>query len=127
MSGYLLGKYPWLRQTKLVDAGNFVVARTNCGSAAEAERIADAAVESGLVACANILGPIRSVYRWQDKVERAEEWVVELKTAEPRLLKLMRLVQEHHSYDLPAFYVLPALAGHADYLAWAGAGTKVED
>jgi len=84
LSRYLLTKYPWLRQTKLVDAGTIVVARTNCGSEAEAQRIADAAVESGLVACANIHGPIRSVYRWQGKVERAEEWVIEFKTAEPR-------------------------------------------
>lgn len=118
MRGPLWQKWPWLKNTKLHDATVQVLARTNCGSAVEAKAIADAAVAAGLAACANIHGPIASVYRWQGELAEAEEWVVELKTVERRLLELMELVKARHSYDLPAFYVLPVTAGHADYLSW---------
>ena len=97
-----------------------VIVQTNCGSAAEAETIARAAVEAGLVACANIHGPIASIYRWQGEIAEEPEWVVYLKTTEAAIAALETLVEEHHSYDLPAFLVLPISGGGARYLAWLG-------
>ena len=95
-----------------------VIVQTNCGSKAEARTIARAAVAAGLAACANIHGPISSIYRWQGEIAEEPEWVVYLKTTEAAIAALETLIEEHHSYDLPAFLVLPISGGEARYLAW---------
>jgi periplasmic divalent cation tolerance protein len=88
------------------------------GSVAEAERIGRALVEERLAACANILPGMRSIYRWQGKVEEASEAVLVLKTARTTLAALTARVKDLHSYELPCVVALPIEAGNADYLAW---------
>ena len=87
--------------------------------AGEAERIAAQVVEERLAACANILAPCRSVYRWQGKVERAEEVPALFKTEQPDAL--IARIAALHSYDVPAAVAWPITAGHAPYLAWVEA------
>lgn len=99
-----------------------VLVQTNCGSEAEARAIGRAAVEAGLAACANIHGPITSVYRWQGAIAEEPEWVVYLKTTAAAVEDLEALVKERHSYDLPAFLVLPIEGGAANYLQWLVSG-----
>jgi periplasmic divalent cation tolerance protein len=99
-----------------------VIVQTNCGSAAEAGSIGRAAVEAGLAACANIHGPITSVYRWQGAIAEEPEWVVNLKTTDAAVEALEALVKERHSYDLPAFLVLPIAGGEKHYLDWLVSG-----
>ena len=89
------------------------------GSAAEAERICRQLVEEKLAACANILAPCRSIYRWQGKVEEAEEVPALLKTARERAPALLTRLGELHSYDVPAAVIWPieqSLAGYADWI-----------
>jgi periplasmic divalent cation tolerance protein len=88
------------------------------GSVAEAERIGRALVEERLAACANILPGMRSIYRWEGKVEEASEAVLVLKTARTTLAALTARVTALHSYELPCVVALPIEAGNADYLAW---------
>jgi len=99
-----------------------VIVQTNCGSDAEARAIGRAAVEAGLAACANIHGPITAVYRWQGEIAEEPEWVVYLKTTDAAVEALEDLVKEHHSYDLPAFLVLPISGGEQHYLQWLVTG-----
>jgi periplasmic divalent cation tolerance protein len=99
-----------------------VIVQTNCGSDAEARTIGRAAVEAGLAACANIHGPITSVYRWQGEIAEEPEWVVYLKTTDTAVEALEALVKERHSYDLPAFLVLPITGGERHYSAWLASG-----
>ena len=87
----------------------------------EAARIARTLVEEGLVACANILAPCRSIYRWQGKIEDAEEvpafFNVTAEGAEAALARLADL----HSYDVPAAVVWPiadTLPAYAEWVAW---------
>lgn len=84
--------------------------------AAEAERIAAAVVEERLAACANILAPCRSIYRWQGKVERAEEVPALFKTAQPDAL--IARIAELHSYDVPAAVAWRIEAAEPEYAAW---------
>ena len=90
---------------------------------AEAERIAVALVEERLAACVNILGGIRSVYRWEGKVERADEVVLIAKTTANNFEPLAARVRALHSYETPAIVAWPIVAGDADYLAWIEAET----
>ena len=85
---------------------------------AAAERLADAVVEERLAACAQVLGPITSTYRWQGEVERAPEWYCHLKTTAARLAALQARIKELHPYDVPEIIALPIVDGNADYLRW---------
>jgi periplasmic divalent cation tolerance protein len=84
--------------------------------AAEAERIAETVVTERLAACANILGPCRSIYRWQGAIERAEEVPALFKTAQPDAL--IARIAELHSYDVPAAVAWPISQAHAPYADW---------
>jgi periplasmic divalent cation tolerance protein len=97
----------------------FVVVLVTCANLPEAQRIADAAIEQRLAACANMLtAPVRSTYRWQGKVEQATEVLLLIKTSQAKLAALQAEVKRLHSYDVPEFIALPIVSGSAAYLAW---------
>jgi periplasmic divalent cation tolerance protein len=98
-----------------------VLVYVTAASKREAERIALTAVNEGLAACANVLGPIRSVFRWQGKIERAREVALILKTRRSRVAALTRRVKAMHSYSVPCVVALPMLGGNPDYFAWISA------
>jgi periplasmic divalent cation tolerance protein len=90
---------------------------------AEAERIAEALVDERLAACVNILGGVRSVYRWHGAVERPDEIAMIAKTTQGRFEPLAARVRTLHSYDTPAIVAWPIVAGDAAYLDWIAAKT----
>jgi periplasmic divalent cation tolerance protein len=90
---------------------------------AEADRIAEALVGERLAACVNILGAVRSVYRWQGTVERADEVAMIAKTIGALFEKLAARVRTLHSYEMPAIVAWPIVAGDAAYLDWIAAET----
>lgn len=92
--------------------------------AGEAERIARAVVEERLAACANILGPCRSIYRWQGKVEEAAEVAAIFKTSEAAAPRLVARIAALHSYEVPAIAVWPISGALAAYAAWVTAETS---
>ncbi|WP_246148460.1 divalent-cation tolerance protein CutA [Skermanella pratensis] len=89
----------------------------------EAHRIGRTLVEERLAACANLLPGMTSVYRWQGKVEQADEVVVIAKTTADLFDRLAARVKEIHSYDCPCIVALPLERGHAPYLDWIAAET----
>jgi periplasmic divalent cation tolerance protein len=100
-------------------AGKYIVVLVTCGSRAEAQRNAQKIVARRLAACANILEmPVRSIYRWKGKVEKAQEFLLLIKTSSARLAALEAEVHRLHSYDVPEFIALPIVAGSQKYLAW---------
>ena len=74
---------------------------------AEAQRIGMAMVEEKLAACVNILGPCRSIYRWEGAIETATETPALFKTTLDRADALIARITELHSYELPAIVVWP--------------------
>ena len=91
----------------------------------DAERVAAALVEERLAACANILGPCRSIYRWQGEVERADEVPALFKTAADRAPALLARLAELHSFEVPAAVVWPVADALAPYGAWVADNTAV--
>lgn len=90
-----------------------------CGSAKEGRRIARALVEARLAACGNLVeAPVRSIYRWEGKVETAREYLLILKTSRRRLAALEKAIKRLHSYDVPEIIALPIVEGSRDYLHW---------
>ena len=93
-------------------------------SAEEAGRIARVLVHERLAACANILGPCRSVYRWEGRVEESDEVAALFKTRADAAEALIARLAELHSYETPAAVVWRIAAGLPDYLRWVDAETS---
>ena len=92
--------------------------------AASAERLAGALVGERLAACVQVLPGVRSVYRWQGAVERADEVLLLVKTTRERLDALAARVRALHPYELPELVAVEAAGGLPDYLAWVAAESR---
>ena len=91
---------------------------TTTESREQAEKIAQALVESRLAACVQITGPIHSVYRWQEKIECADEWFCTIKTRQALFSKVETSIRQLHPYQCPEILATPILAGSDAYLQW---------
>ena len=83
-----------------------------------AERLARALVEERLAACVNTIPGVRSFYRWEGRLEDADELLLVVKTRADRTAALAARVRELHPYALPEVLELAAAGGSAEYLAW---------
>lgn len=84
----------------------------------EADRIGTAMVEGGLAACVNILAPCRSIYRWQGRIEKANETPALFKTGPDHAEALIAAIAQAHSYDVPAIMRWDTASAHPPYAAW---------
>ena len=91
---------------------------TTVGAEREARSIARRSIDERLAACVNIIGPIRSIYRWRDAVEDEAEFLLLIKTQSKLLKDTERRISELHSYEVPEMLVISPERGSASYLAW---------
>jgi len=89
-----------------------------------AETLAKTAVQARVAACAQIDGPITSVYRWGGEVQTDQEWRVLYKTTAAKYPELEAHIKAHHSYDTPEIIAADITHGSADYLDWLDAETR---
>ncbi len=75
-------------------------------------------MEERLAACAQVVGPVSSTYRWQGEVETASEWYCHLKTTAARVPALISRVRELHPYQTPEIIAVAVAEGDARYLKW---------
>ncbi|MFV0298028.1 MAG: divalent-cation tolerance protein CutA [Hyphomicrobiaceae bacterium] len=92
-------------------------------SVEEAERIGGLLVQWRLAACVNLIDGMRSIYRWDGKIETGREVVGVIKTRRVLAERVVGAVKVLHSYDNPAVVVLPALGGSDTFLYWIRAET----
>ncbi len=90
----------------------------------EALKIAKALLEEGLIACANIIDGVTSVYRWEGNTETDTESVVVMKTAADTCEAALERISELHSYDTPCAVSYAMSGGLPDYLAWLISETR---
>ncbi|GHE99051.1 divalent cation tolerance protein [Amycolatopsis deserti] len=95
-----------------------VIVSSTTDSETTARELAAQAVEARLGACAQIVGPILSVYRWDGEVHADPEWRVEIKTAADRVPALVELIKQQHNYEVPEIIATPIEGGSAEYLEW---------
>jgi periplasmic divalent cation tolerance protein len=97
---------------------------TNLPDLASAENLARALVDARAAACVNILPACRSVYRWQGRVEHAEEIPLLVKTTRAAYPRVEEMVRAHHPYDVPELVAVPIEAGLPAYLDWLAMETQ---
>jgi periplasmic divalent cation tolerance protein len=95
-----------------------IVVMSTCGSSEEAKRLAHELVAQRVAACVNIVAPVRSIYRWNGRVEDAEEWLLIVKSTRSAFERLRSILEAAHSYELPEVLAIPVIAGSPNYLAW---------
>ncbi|MGI0485397.1 divalent-cation tolerance protein CutA [Pantanalinema rosaneae CENA516] len=83
----------------------------------QADAIAQALIAAKLAACLSLL-PVHSIYTWQGKVEREDEWQLLIKTDLTKFAALEAIVRHNHPYEVPELIALPILAGSLPYLQW---------
>lgn len=90
----------------------------------DARRIGRTLVAERLAACVNVMGPMVSLYRWNDEIQEEEERQLVIKTARRRVPALWDRLKELHPYDVPEFVVLTIVDGNDAYLKWIAESTS---
>ena len=94
------------------------VVLTTVGLKEAAEKLATQLVERRLAACVNIIGPIRSIYRWRQKVQNEAEYLLLIKTTAEHAAQLQSAFKELHPYELPECVQVAIAGGSEEYLNW---------
>jgi periplasmic divalent cation tolerance protein len=102
---------------------DLLVVLVTAPTADKAAELARALVEERLAACGNVVPGVRSIYRWEGKVEDDAEALLVLKTTRACFPALRERVLALHPYQVPEVLALPVEAGSERYLAWVGAET----
>ncbi len=92
-----------------------------------AEQIAATLVEERLAACVNIIEKVRSVYRWEGQVEKADEALLVVKGLTSKMDELIARVREIHPYEIPEVISLAIQTGNQDFLDWLSGKEVVID
>lgn len=96
----------------------FCVVSTTVDTEERVHQLANTVVESRLAACAQISGPLKSIYWWNNKKEQAVEWTCSFKTTMELYPKIRKMIQEIHPYDVPEIIITPIIGGNQEYLDW---------
>ncbi len=99
---------------------------TNLPDEASAQALATALVTERLAACANVLAPCHSVYRWQGEIESVTEIPLLIKTTATRYAALEAAIRARHPYELPEIIAVPIAHGLPEYLNWVASETLAE-
>jgi periplasmic divalent cation tolerance protein len=101
-----------------------ILVLTTASSKDEARKIGRELVERMLAACVNIVPQVGSIYRWEDKVQEAEEWLLIVKTTRGAFERVREAINQLHSYDLPECICLSIEDGSVEYLSWIWQSVK---
>ena len=97
---------------------NFFLTYITTKNEEEALTLANLAVQENLAACGNIIPNMKSIYKWQNKLQKDKETLLILKTSSNKYPLLEKLILEEHSYEVPCILKIPINDGNKEYLKW---------
>ena len=95
-----------------------VIVLTTTATKREAQKIVQYLLQQRLIACANIPGPVESRFWWKEKINKAKEFLVFMKSDERLCPKLSQTIKQLHSYEVPEILALPIAEGWPAYVEW---------
>lgn len=98
-----------------------LVVTTTAGDQQLLIQIAQQLLQRKWAGCCQIVGPITSLYQWNQQIELASEWICLIKTTTERYPQVEKLIRELHSYETPEIIATPIVQGSPDYLNWLNA------
>lgn len=96
----------------------YVMVMVTAKDADQAERIVQQLLKKKLIACANMIKGVQSVFWWDKKIDQCEEVIVVMKSRHSEFQKIVECVRAEHSYEVPEVIALPILDGNQAYLNW---------
>jgi periplasmic divalent cation tolerance protein len=102
----------------MAEDNQYIVVLVTAKDSDEARKIARGLLDEKLIACANTIGNIQSLFLWQGKIDEAGEVLLVLKTRKDLFDQVALKVKSLHSYDTPEIIAIPVLRGNSDYLNW---------
>ena len=96
----------------------YVLVTTTTETLRDAHDLARALVERRLAGCVQIVGPIQSVYEWNDELTQSSEYRCEIKTHASKWTAIGQLFDELHPYDVPEMIAAPLLGLSPGYQEW---------
>ena len=103
---------------------SFLLVVTTCASAKEADELAEKLLKVRLIACANIIPGVQSIFHWRGKIERADEAILQVKCRKRYFKDLVEWIQTHHTYEIPEILAMPIVDGSKEYLEWMEEETR---
>ncbi len=100
-----------------------VIVLTTWPEQQEIERLSEVWLNKNLVACVNIFPKMRSIYRWNGKIQSGSEHQVLIKTTTDRINALEQSILEAHPYECPEIIYLPVTGGYNEYITWITGNT----
>jgi len=97
---------------------SYIVVIMTTSNKEEAAKIVRSLLKERLIACANIVGPVSSLFWWQGKIDEENEFLVFMKSHKSLFERLSERVTEIHSYEVPEIIALPIIEGSPPYLKW---------
>ncbi|MHB8085004.1 MAG: divalent-cation tolerance protein CutA [Dehalococcoidia bacterium] len=97
---------------------DYVVVLVTASSLEEARKIAAVVLDKRKAACVNIVPRVYSSFWWQGNIDKAEEFLLVIKTTAPAIQAVIDLIKANHSYTVPEIIALPVVGGNPDYLNW---------
>ncbi len=107
-------------------SGGWILVFITASNHREAEELSRSIINERLAACINIIDNVRSLYRWMGRVEDSRESLMIIKTRIEKMPRLIKLVKEKHSYEVPEIIAVPILAGSPEYLRWLDENTLMK-
>jgi periplasmic divalent cation tolerance protein len=102
----------------------YIQISTTTEKKSEAEKISSKLVKMRLAVCAQIMGPIISVYWWKGEIITGEEWLCIIKTHRTLFREVEEVVRDIHPYEVPELVAVPITQGSHDYLSWIDSELK---
>lgn len=102
----------------------YIIVLMTASNKKEAESITHQLLEEQLIACANILESVSSLFWWKEKIEQENESLVLMKSNEKLFKPLVQRIKQLHSYEVPEILALPIIDGFESYLNWMRTNLK---